>query len=156
MALKRVALLWAVCGLSAAVGGCVSCLGTLRSRRAEALVSRETTNGVFKIRVTSFREKNLAPGPEGTYYVFSSTAKNRDSWQEVMMLRHDDRPELPLDGIRFEGESIGYAFMEWMYGVTTDSGRTWSVWNAPRDVGDWNWVKYGVIRDVQLSADGSG
>jgi hypothetical protein len=128
----------------------------LRSKPGEALASWETTNGFFRLRVTSYKEKLIVPGPAGADYIFSSSTNPGGSWQDVMMLYQDDRVELPRDDIRFIGDSTGYIFMKWMFAVTTDAGKTWSVWNATTDVADWTWDKYGVIRDVQISADGSG
>lgn len=73
-----------------------------------------------------------------------------------MVLRHDDRPALPTHQIRFVNESVGFAFMGWMYAVTTDGGKIWSVWDATKDVPDWQWSKYGTISEVRVEPDGAG
>ena len=46
--------------------------------------------------------------------------------------------------------------MGWMYAVTMDGGNTWPVWDATKDVADWQWSKYGLIKDVRIEADGTG
>ncbi|MGH9971107.1 MAG: hypothetical protein ACREBG_25390 [Pyrinomonadaceae bacterium] len=133
----------------------LSCVMFSRPHRGkDPLETWLTENNAFRIRVTSYEEKDA--NVSGTYYVFESTAKASTAWHEIMTLRHDDRPDLPKDQIRFLNDETGYLFMEWMYAVTSDSGKTWSVWDATRDVPDWQWSKYGVIRDVRIEPGGSG
>lgn len=128
-----------------------SCASASRGNRLE---SWQTANNSFKVRVTSYEERGaFLPG---TYYVFESGQVGTDLWREFMVLRHDDRPVLPTDQIRFVNERIGFAFMGWMYAVTTDGGKNWSVWDATKDVPDWQWSKYGAISDVRIEADGTG
>ena len=122
--------------------------------RGGRLQSWETANSSFKIRVTSYEEKGTSL--PGTFYVFESGKVGTEVWREFMVLRHDDRPALPNDQIRFVNERIGFVFMGWMYAITTDGGESWSVWNAAKDVPDWNWSKYGVISDVRIEPDGAG
>jgi len=133
----------------------LSCVIFTRPHRSTApLETWLTENKAFRIRVTSYEEKDA--NVSGTYYVFESTPKGSTAWHEIMTLRHDDRPDLPKDKIRFLNDETGYLFMEWIYAVTTDGGHSWSVWDATRDVPDWQWSKYGVIKDVLIDADGSG
>ena len=100
------------------------------ARRGEILQSWETSNGVFRIKVTVFRETGGLPHPLGTFYVFSCMPTTSDSWREIITVRHDDQLELPRDKIRFVGRSIGYLFMERTYAVTVDAGATWSEWRS--------------------------
>lgn len=133
----------------------LSCVIFTRPHRSKApLETWLSENTAFRIRVTSYEEKDA--NVSGTYYVFESTSKGSTAWHEIMTLRHDDRPDLPKDQIRFLNDETGYLFMEWMYAVTTDGGNNWSVWDATRDVRDWQWSKYGVIREVRIEPDGSG
>jgi len=133
----------------------LSCVIFTRPHRSTTpLETWLTENKAFRIRVTSYEEKDA--NVSGTYYVFESTSKGSTAWHEIMTLRHDDRPDLPKDKIRFLNDETGYLFMEWMYAVTTDGGHSWSVWDATRDVPDWQWSKYGVIKDVIIDVDGSG
>ena len=133
----------------------LSCVIFTRPHRSTApLETWPTENKAFRIRVTSYEEKDA--DVSGTYYLLESTSKSSTAWHEILTLRHDDRPDLPNDQIRFLNDDTGYVFMEWMYAVTTDGGNSWSVWDATRDVPDWQWSKYGVIRDVRIEPDGSG
>lgn len=43
-----------------------------------------------------------------------------------------------------------------MCAVTTDGGNNWSVWDATKEIPDWQWSTYGVISDVRIEADGTG
>jgi hypothetical protein len=52
-----------------------------------------------------------------------------------MIVRQDDDPKIPVDQVRYVGD-IGYVFMGFMYAVTTDAGKTWSVWSAEKDLPD--------------------
>lgn len=122
--------------------------------RGDRLEDWETASKLFKIRVTAYDEKGVFLS--GTYYVFESARVDSDNWREFMTLRHDDRPKIPKDQLRFVNDRIGYVFMGWMYGATTDGGNSWSIWDATRDVPDWQWSKYGVVRDVRIEPDGSG
>jgi len=130
------------------------CLSPSCAGRGNRLESWETTNKSFRVRITAYDERGVYL--HGTYYVFESARAGSDAWREFMTLRHDDRPEIPKDQVRFVNDNVGYVFMGWMFAVTTDGGNTWSIWDATRDVPDWQWSKYGVIRDVRLELDGSG
>lgn len=114
----------------------------------------ETANGTFMMRVTARPEKALV-GIPGANYVFESAAVGSDDWREIMTFRHDDQVDLPRDQIRFVDERVGYVFMGWMFAVTTDGGRNWSVWNAAKQLPNWR-TNYRLIDDVRVDADGGG
>jgi len=46
--------------------------------------------------------------------------------------------------------------MGWMFAVTTDGGATWSVWDAKKDLPNWQCCNYGLIKDVRLDSKGTG
>lgn len=143
-------LIGALLTLICCSGGCIV------SKRGKAIESWETTNGYFKIRVVAYKE-DISYGLQGTFYVYSSSLAKEDSWAEVLVYRHDDDPPIPRDNVRFVSDQTGYIFIDWMYAVTTDAGKTWSVWDATKKIPDWDGgYKYGGIRDVQLSPDGNG
>lgn len=132
-------------------GGC-----TTSKRGGDVIESWETTNSYFKIRVVAYEERLLLPGLPGALYVYSSSSAKEDSWTEVMVLRHDDKPPILRDNVRFVSDQIGYMFMGATYAVTTDAGKTWSVWDATKNISNWRGRNYGGIKDVQLSSDGNG
>ena len=73
-----------------------------------------------------------------------------------MTIVHPDSIPLPKDQVRFVGDKTAYVFMGWMYAVTTDGGRTWSVWDAEKELPNCTYCNYKLIRDVQLKPDGAG
>ena len=73
-----------------------------------------------------------------------------------MLFRHDDPVPIPRQQVRFANNDTAYVFMGWMYAVTTDSGKTWSLWNAEKDLQGWQCCNYGLIIDVVMLPDGSG
>jgi hypothetical protein len=46
--------------------------------------------------------------------------------------------------------------MGWRYSITTDGGKHWRVWNAETDLAGWQCCNYGLIKEIELSPDGSG
>lgn len=153
MFLCKIYCLWVIIVLGTLI---CSFEGCARSYRKAAVESWETANGYFKVRVVAFEEGLRLRGLPGTFYVFSSSLAKENTWKEIMVFRHDDRPLIPRNNIRFVSDQIGYIFMESMYAVTTDAGETWSVWDATKDAPDRSGYKYGFIKDIQLSPDGNG
>jgi len=133
----------------------MSCIVFNRPHRGTVPIETWTAeNKAFKIRVTSYEEEDS--NVTGTYYVFESTSTNATEWHEIMTFRHDERPEIPKDQIRFLNDKTAYVFMGWMYGVTIDGGSSWSIWDAQKDLPDWQCCNYGLIRDVSIISDGRG
>jgi hypothetical protein len=126
-----------------------------RSSRGRVLETWETGNNAFKVRITAYAEKN-GGFVAGAYYVFQSAQSGANAWHEIMTFRHDDPVRIPREQVRFVQDKIGYAFMGWMYAVTTDEGRTWIVWDATKDLPNWTYRNYGLIRDMSIRLDGSG
>jgi hypothetical protein len=73
-----------------------------------------------------------------------------------MTFRHDDPVPIPRDQVRFVSDQIGFVFMGWMYAVSTDGGKKWSVWNAEHDLPNWECCNYRLITDVTIAGNGSG
>src|SRR2546427_11387216 len=106
------------------VGICALLLAALyalmRPYHGKAFDSYETSSKAFRVRIVAYHEAALIPVTAGAYYVFQTGAS--EGWREIMTFRHDDPVEIPRGQIRFVGDRIGYAFMGWMYAVTTDGG----------------------------------
>lgn len=122
--------------------------------RGEILEKWQAENKTFKIRVSSYKETQA--NVNGAYYRFESAALGSNDWREIVTFRHDDQPKIPSEQIRFLNDDIGYLFMGWMYAVTTDAGRSWSVWTAEKDLPNWQCCNYGLIQDVTVTQDGRG
>jgi hypothetical protein len=118
--------------------------------------SWEIENSTFRIRVDKHAEEHGGFNA-GAYFIFQSASKDQGNWLRIMVFRHDDPEEpIPQGQVRFVDERIGYVYMGWMYAVTTDRGKTWSVWNAENDLPNWQCCNYNLIQDVSLNPNGMG
>jgi hypothetical protein len=133
-----------------------SCYLVLSPRKGEVFDTWETANKNFKIRVMARTEENTFPTPGGAYYVFQSATLESEQWQDVITFRHDDPIPIPHEQIRFINDEIAYVFIGWVYAVTSDSGRIWNSWDARKDLPDWECCNYKLIKEVNLSSEGSG
>ena len=122
-------------------------------RRSNRILERwETSNGSFDLRVTAYGENGGGFVP-GAYYVFESRRRDSETWREILTFRHDDPIPIPKRQVRFVNDDVAFG---WMFAVTTDKGSTWSKWSAKSDLPDWQCCNYGLIRDIELTATGSG
>lgn len=139
--LVAVASVWALCQ---------------RPKRGNRIDERwETGNGAFNIRVTAYAEANGGLDA-GAYYVFESKRVGSNDWLQINTFRHDDPVRIPRDQVRFVSDQIGFVFMGWMYAVTTDGGKNWSLWTAEHDLAGWECCNYRLIQEVTIEKDGSG
>lgn len=137
----------------ASVGGC-AVFADHAQRRGEIIEKWQTENKKFKIRVTAYEEKGA--NVNGAYYVFESGRVGTSAWHEILTFRHDDQPKIPTSQVRFVDDQLGYFFMGWVYAVTTDGGITWSVWDAAKDLSNWQCCNYQLIQNAEISQDGTG
>lgn len=114
----------------------------------------ETANNTFKVDVTAYADEKGYVG--GAYYVFRSARVGSDDWRAIMTFRDDYPAPIPRQQVQFVNDKIGYAFMGWMYAVTTDGGSNWSVWSAEKDLPDWQCCNYKLIQSVRIAPDGVG
>ncbi len=142
-----------VCLVAALCGGCAS---FSKQKPGDVIETWEASNNNFKIRVTAYDEKGSYPAPGGAYYVFKSSLGSSDQWNYIMTFRHDDPVAIPRNQIRFVNEQIGYVFMGWLYAVTTDGGRTWSVWDASKNPTLTKTYNYNLIGEVSVAPNGTG
>jgi hypothetical protein len=129
-------------------GGC-----WLMKGRGKMFDNWETSNPKFRIKITGY-EEGVWTG--GANYVFQSAFVDSDEWHQIMTVRQDDPVPIPRRQVHFLDDQIGYVFMGWMYAVTVDAGSTWYDWNAEKDLPNWQCCNYALIKDVSLSADGTG
>jgi len=116
--------------------------------------SWQTSGHALQVRVDVHPERNSFE--PGAYYVFRSAPVGSDAWRDIMTFRHDDPVPIPQDQIRFVNDRVAFVFMGWMYAVTDDGGRTWTVCDAGHNLPNWLCCNYRLITDVQLNADGTG
>jgi hypothetical protein len=65
----------------------------------------------------------------------------------------DDPGPIQREHVQFVADSIAYAFGHTNYVVTTDSGKTWSEWDAKKALPN---PAACAIQKVQISDDGTG
>ena len=131
-----------------------SCAFGVGGGRGEVVESWEKVGGKLKIRVTEYKEKNPVYLPH-FFYVFESSNAGSGNWHEIMAVKNDDDVPLPRQQIRFANDEVAYVFMNEKYAVTTDLGRTWTVWEAvPQNLSKLQAAAN--IRDVQINTDGTG
>lgn len=110
--------------------------------------------GIFDVKVERKREKcSFVPG---AYYVFSSRQGSSENWQEIMTFRHDDPIEVPDKNVRIVNDKVALIFMGWKSAVTLDSGKTWNLWDAEKEIPNWQCCPYGLIKEVTMSENGEG
>jgi len=131
-----------------------ACTVASRPERGKLISQWQTNNSVFKIRISEYDEKGSYLA--GAYYMFDSAPLNSDAWQPIMTFRHDDQVGIPRDQVHFVDKQIGYTFMGWMCAITTDGGTSWRVWDATKDLPDWQCCNYGLIGELSIALDGKG
>lgn len=120
------------------------------------LETQEVLGPTDKITVTAYNIYNV--DPPGRYYTFSynmATDKYLDG-RVIFNFRQDEGIPPPINQVRFITDEVVYVYMGWMYSVTTDAGRTWRLWDAEKDLPGWKCCDPGLIRDVAISAQGTG
>jgi hypothetical protein len=67
---------------------------------------------------------------------------------------------IPHDQIRFVLDHVAYVFIGNFYMVTTDSGRTWFVWDANKELPAEQFMQrynlWPAIKEMNVQSDGTG
>lgn len=124
-------------------------------RPGDVFETYQNSNDTFKVQIVARNERNGFP-VGGAYYTFRSAPVGSDNWHDIMTFRHDDPVAIPNDQFRFIDNQIAYGFMGWMYTVTVDGGKSWSVWDAKKDLPNWQCCNYGLIKQVTITSEGQG
>jgi|SRR5882672_628092 len=129
------------------------------SQRSKAFDKFEVANSEFRIRVTAYREFVPFALP-GARYVFQSAAVGSEDWHEIITYKADQVMSMPGDQIRFVLNHVAYVFIGNYYIVTTDSGRTWFVWDANKELPVEEFMKrynlWPAIKEIDMQSDGTG
>ncbi len=91
----------------------------------------------------------------GAYYKFLTQYKSGD-WKEIMTFRHDDPIDPSSKNIQIINERIAVVSMGWKAAVTSDSGKTWNLWDAQSDLPNWKAPNYFLIDEITMSQHGEG
>jgi hypothetical protein len=122
----------------------------------QALDPYESSDGSqFWIRVTEHPEAKSLAFVGGSFYFFYSGPSEAGPWTNIMTVHLDDPDPIPSSNVVFVNSKVGYVFLYDKLAVTSDAGRSWSSWELAQANAEWR-PKRAVIRDVALSADGSG
>ena len=113
-----------------------------------------TSNGRMTIEVTAFSEQYTVLG--GVYYVFEVVGRKGGSRREIMEVCRDDPHKINREGVVFVDDETAYIYAGWKYGVTTDGGENWTVWDASKWVSNWQCCNEGFINKVEINSDGTG
>jgi len=126
----------------------------LPAKRGEQVLEKwEVVTKKNKIQVTAYAEKfSFVPG---AYYVFESVNSLNEK-TEIMTFRHDDPIPINKNGIAFVSDDVGYVFMGWKCAVTQDGGKTWSVWDAEKNLPQWKCCNYNLIDSIEMGVNGTG
>jgi hypothetical protein len=138
--------------LLSVIASTVSCKSHLIEQPSEVA---DIAGPAFTVRISAYPEKNSG-FVAGAYYRFESRSNDRKDWVTVMQFRHDDPVPIPKENAKFLNSDAAFLFMGWKYAVTTDAGKHWQVWNAEKDLAGWQCCNYGLIKQVELSQNGSG
>lgn len=105
------------------------------------------------VRVVAHNEKYCF-GNCGAIYVFQSYRNGE--WREITSFRHDDPVNFSGKSVRVVNDSIFYFSFGWIYAVTTDGGKTWSIWDAEKNLPGWKCCNYRLIENVEIEESGAG
>ena len=114
----------------------------------------ETNATAFALRVTEFQEKGFALSK--FRYVFEAKPNGSQEWSEIMSTITDDDVPIPRDQVRFINDRTADLFMTDKYAVTTNGGKTWSIWTANDHVGKLDYPGQFFIKEVLVNPDGNG
>lgn len=128
--------------------------GTLRSRPKELIGDWETKRGGLKIRLITYELPDVIP--RGIYHTFQSSQGEGTSWSDIMTVRKETLASPRGDQVVFINEQVAFIFMDWIYAVTTDGGRTWFTWDTEQDFPSIECCDYTRIQEVYVSSDGKG
>ena len=136
--------------------GCLIFISCGKDYDTEKVIeSWETGNQRLKVRITSYPQKGIFPIMGSTYHVLESS--NNGEWMEIMTVRHDD-PGVPIDknGVKFVNEDICFIYSGSAFAVTTDAGKTWTLWDGQKHNYLDKQINYAVIKQVEIRSDGNG
>ncbi len=87
--------------------------------------------GPFEIRARALREGKLGLNAPGGIHSYESRHDAASSWLPITSFRYSTADMIPRDQIRFVNDTFAYFFHEFVFAVTTDGGKTWTVRGEP-------------------------
>jgi photosystem II stability/assembly factor-like uncharacterized protein len=122
--------------------------------RGRVMDTWEAANNGFKVRVIEYEEKHPVLLHRFNYVFQTSPAAN--DWREIMDTWTDDDVPIPHESVTFLTDNVGYISMGEIFAATIDGGRSWSVWDAKKEVPNWQCCNQAFIKEVHIASDGRG
>jgi hypothetical protein len=109
-----------------------------------------------KVSISSYDLYNVEP--PSRYYTFTyHIPRGRYEYPRIIFnIRLDKSVPLPVNQVVFLTDKILYVYLGWMFTMTTDVGKTWRLWDAEKDLPGWKCCDSGLIKEVNISKQGTG
>ena len=105
------------------------------------------------LRAVSYREKYCF-GNCGSITVFQSNQNG--TWREITSSRLNSSVGFSGNSFKINNENFFYFWFGNKFCVTTDAGKSWSIWDAEKDKAMKESRIYGFIQDVTIEPNGKG
>lgn len=125
--------------------------GTRTFAKRNVLEKWNAAGNGMRFKVVAYELLDPDIKPKGVYYSFEIAEGGL-----IMSVRLDKQEAIPRDQVRILNDRVAYMFMGWKFAATADGGHNWSVWNAERDLPDWQCCDEALIKEVNISPDGVG
>ncbi len=110
----------------------------------------------LKIKVEARHQEGFMLIVPGAYYDYGARRNDSDTWIPIFTFLFDDPIDIPKNQIKEINEQVIYAFIGWMYAVTTDGGKNWHSWNGNPKLAQFANTGYGFIDKIQMDPNGLG
>jgi hypothetical protein len=128
--------------------------GTDPYARKRVIETKDMVAHGYVTRVMSY--ELMGVDPSGTYYGLQVSDEGSASWRTILTVRSNVTAPIPANYLKLGGDRVATVALGWMCAVTSDKGRTWSVWDAEREIPNCKCCDFGAVRNVDVSADGTG
>ena len=135
MPMKRSTKLWLIGGVTAAVIF-FTCLGAtlfwvFRSFSPHQVDEYQVSSGSLQLRAHASREGGIGLNAPGGIYRYEYRPDPQSAWTLITEFRYRTPEPIPRGQIRFVNDQCAYFFHEFVFGVTTDGGRSWTIRGKP-------------------------
>ena len=107
-----------------------------------------------RIRVLAYDLKSI--DPHGVYYSFQCFDEEWKEWQTIITFQQEGDLLEPSDHVHFIGSNSAFFAIGPLFAVTLDGGKTWSTWDAGRDLESIPCFEQVKIERVSIDQNGEG
>jgi len=133
------------------LGGC----GT-SFKKEDVFSTEQRDNASFSLKITAYRERrSFGQVLGGAYYVFEAKKRDEPNWNRFLVIAYDDPEPIDKKSIALIDEKTGYTFMHRKFAVTTDAGKSWSLWDISK-IGSLKDDRSCWIDQVSINENGNG